>query len=136
MDYSGRHEDQDLLELVAVIGFSLKFPQDATSAEALWHILVERKSAMSDIPRDRLSLDAIYHPTRHDALPIRGAYFLREDLGVFDADFPSISPAETVASDPNQRILFETSFTAFETQGFASTICEVPEPLCTLAFHQ
>jgi hypothetical protein len=52
----GRHQP------LAVIGLSLRFPQDATSAEAFWKMLVEGRCAMTDYPKDRMNIDAFYHP--------------------------------------------------------------------------
>ena len=54
--------DQDILEPIAVIGLSVKFPQEATSAKSFWKMLVEGRSAMTDFPNDRFNIDAFYHP--------------------------------------------------------------------------
>ena len=110
-------EDQDLLEPVAVIGFSLKFPQNATSLEAFWKLMAEKRSAMTEFPADHLNIEAFYHPKRRNALPVRGAHFLKEDLGAFDTDFFSTTPSEAAVMDPPQRILLETIFRAFENAG-------------------
>ena len=50
------------LEPLAVIGFSLKLPQEGTTPEAFWKMLMNRKCAMTEWPRDRLNIDAFYHP--------------------------------------------------------------------------
>ncbi len=110
-------EDQDLLEPVAVIGFSLKFPQDATSPGAFWKLMAEKRSAMTDFPADRLNIEAFYHPKKRNALPVRGGHFIKDNLGAFDADFFSITPYEAAAMDPAQRILLETTFRAIENAG-------------------
>ena len=47
---------------LAVVGFSLKFPHDATSTESFWSMLMERRSAMTEIPKDRMNLDSFYSP--------------------------------------------------------------------------
>lgn len=52
--------DGDVVEPVAIVGFSLKFPQDATSPEAFWDMLAERRSAMTKVPEDRWSADGYY----------------------------------------------------------------------------
>lgn len=54
--------DQDIIEPIAVIGLSLKFPQEAKSSESFWGMLVEGRSAMTDVPNDRFNIDAFYHP--------------------------------------------------------------------------
>lgn len=54
--------EQDRLEPIAVIGLSATFPQDATSAEAFWKMLIEARSAMTDVPGERYNVEAFYHP--------------------------------------------------------------------------
>ena len=54
--------DKDLLEPVAVVGFSLKFPQDALSAKSFWNMLLEGRCAKSDVPKDRFDVDSFYVP--------------------------------------------------------------------------
>jgi Beta-ketoacyl synthase, N-terminal domain len=51
---------QEKIEPIAVVGFSLKFPQDATSPESFWKMLVEKRCATTQIPEDRLKLDSFY----------------------------------------------------------------------------
>lgn len=50
----------------------------------------------------------------HEQLHARGAHFIDEDLGVFDASFFSISPKEAAAMDPQQRWALEAAFHALE----------------------
>ncbi|KAK7744554.1 Type I Iterative PKS [Cytospora paraplurivora] len=104
-------------EPIAVCGLSLKFPQDASSEKGFWAMLLGKRNAMTDYPPDRLNVDAFYHPTRYNALRTRGAHFLKEDLGVFDANFFSLTPSEASAMDPMQRILLETTYRALENAG-------------------
>lgn len=54
-------ETGDALEPIAVIGFSLKYPQDADSAPSFWSMLREKRSAMTEWPKDRINLEAFYH---------------------------------------------------------------------------
>ena len=54
--------EQDKLEPIAVIGLSLKFPQDAKSPESFWQMLVEGRSARTDVPANRFNVDAFYRP--------------------------------------------------------------------------
>jgi hypothetical protein len=49
---------QDKVVPIAVVGMALTFPQDATSPEAFWEMLKEGRSALSEIPNDRLNRDA------------------------------------------------------------------------------
>lgn len=52
--------DKDLLEPIAVIGFSLEFPQDATSPEAFWQMLLDGVSTSTTIPADRFNVESFY----------------------------------------------------------------------------
>ena len=55
---SGQNEDDP----IAIVGFSLKFPQDADYAEG--------RSALTGVPPDRFNIDSFYHknPDRHDTV--------------------------------------------------------------------
>ena len=113
------NEDRDLEEPIAIIGFALKFPQDAATPESFWQLMAEARSAMTEWPPERLNIDAFYHPRKRAGLPVRGGHFIAEDLGAFDADFFSITPSEAASMDPQQRLLLETSFRAFESAGIS-----------------
>lgn len=67
-EYSGKNK----LEPVAVVGFSLKFPQDGVSADSFWEMLIEKRCAMTEFPKDRINLNAFYHPDtdRNDTVMI------------------------------------------------------------------
>lgn len=56
------HAPKDMTEPVAIIGFSLRFPEDATSAQGFWNMLYQGRSAMTEIPKDRFNIKAFYHP--------------------------------------------------------------------------
>ena len=50
------------MEDIAIIGFSLRFPQDAVFSESFWKMLVEGRSAATEVPENRFNIDAFYHP--------------------------------------------------------------------------
>lgn len=127
--------DQDKLEPIAIIGLSLKFPQDATSPDSFWKMLMEGRCASGEVPEDRWNLASFYHPDAErkdtvclqspdfpfqllflitEQIPLRGGHFMKEDVAAFDAPFFSISPTEAEALDPQQRLLLETSYRALE----------------------
>lgn len=105
------------MEPIAVCGLALKFPGDASSVEEFWKMLCEKRNAMKEFPSDRLNINAFHHPNRNNSLCMRGAHFIDDDIGLFDADFFSITPSTAAAMDPMQRILLETTFHAFESGG-------------------
>lgn len=53
---------KDRLESIGVTGFALNFPQDASDTEGFWQMLLEGRSAMTEVPEDRWNINAFYHP--------------------------------------------------------------------------
>ena len=49
-------------EPIAIVGFSMRFPQDATSSQGFWRMLCQGRSAMTEVPENRFNLKAFYHP--------------------------------------------------------------------------
>ncbi|EMD93080.1 hypothetical protein COCC4DRAFT_139661 [Bipolaris maydis ATCC 48331] len=83
---------------IAIIGMSCRFAGGATDPEKLWQLCAEGRTGWSEIPEDRFKIDGHYHP-RPDNLNttnVKGACFLDEDVGNFDATFFNL-PAETAA---------------------------------------
>nr|QEG79217.1 polyketide synthase 8407 [Alternaria oxytropis] len=107
------------VEPIAIVGFGFKFPQDITDAESLWKLLMERRSTMTEIPKNRWNIDGFYkeHGHRPGTVKNRGGHFLADDPARFDAPFFSIQPAEAECMDPQQRLLLETSYHALENAG-------------------
>lgn len=54
--------DGGILEPIAVVGMSMKFPQDAVTEESFWHMLLEKRCAATDFPEDRLNIGAFHSP--------------------------------------------------------------------------
>ena len=111
--------DTDRLEPIAVIGLDLTFPQDATSTESFWKLLMESRSAMTDVPKDRFNLDGFHGLCAggKDMLGVRGGHFLKEDIATFDAPFFAVTPEEAASMDPQQRLLLESTYKALENAG-------------------
>jgi acyl transferase domain-containing protein len=55
------HEDTKPMP-IAIVGFGCRFPGDVTNGEKLWEMLVEKKSARTEVPLDRFKVDAFYNP--------------------------------------------------------------------------
>ena len=54
--------EEDNVEPIAIIGFSLKFPGEASSSEGFWDMLEGGRNAMTEFPADRINLQGHYHP--------------------------------------------------------------------------
>ena len=68
------YKDLEPLEPLAIVGYSLKYPQDADTAEGFWKILVERRCVAERWPKERLNLDAFFH--REDEKTVRGRWHI------------------------------------------------------------
>lgn len=104
---------------VAIIGFSCRFPGDASTPSKFWDLLKNGKSGFSP-STGRYNAEAFYHPksgSRQNVIPSKGGYFLREDPYLFDAGFFNITAAEAMALDPRQRIAMEVAYEALENSG-------------------
>ena len=76
-----QHPIKDRLEPIAIIGLSLRFPQDAISADSFWNMLMEGRSGRTEIPKDRFNKDAFYR-----AGPSRVGSVCDKDRSMFPPD--------------------------------------------------
>lgn len=53
----------DKYEPIAIIGFGLKFPQQASTPSGFWDLLVQGASARTVTPADRYNADAFHRET-------------------------------------------------------------------------
>lgn len=60
-----------LQEPIAVIGYDLMFPGDASTPAGFAEILAKGRSAHGEIPKDRWNPEAFYHPDPHRAGSVR-----------------------------------------------------------------
>ncbi|MER7850838.1 type I polyketide synthase, partial [Kitasatospora sp. NPDC096077] len=102
-------------EPIAIVGMSCRFPGGVASPEDLWAMLVAGWDGITGLPADRgWELDPADGPT-----DVRGG-FLR-GAADFDPGFFGISPREALSMDPQQRVLLETAWEAFERAGIDPT---------------
>jgi acyl transferase domain-containing protein len=116
MPHTTIQDAQSNIEPLAIVGLALRYPGDATDPNKFWKLMIDRQCASSKYPSDRLNVDAHYHSdvSRQDSLSVNGGHFISGDLGAFDAAFFLISPAEAEGMDPQQRIMLETTYQAFD----------------------
>src|SRR3984957_2820953 len=101
---------------VAVIGFAFRLPGGAD--ETLWQALLAGRDLVTSVEADRWSQDTLLHPNKTE--PGTSYTFAAGSIGDiagFDAAFFGISPREAEQMDPQQRVLLEMAWEAFEQAG-------------------
>lgn len=52
----------DGLPPIAIVGMACRLPGSATNPEKLWDMVARKQSGRCEIPKDRMNVDAFYHP--------------------------------------------------------------------------
>ena len=102
---------------IAIIGMGCRFP-GAAGLEEFWALLRDGVDAITEIPRERWDVDALYDPLPGTLarMSTRWGGFL-PGVDRFDPHFFGISPREAAAMDPQQRLLLEVTWEALENAG-------------------
>ncbi|KAJ9316634.1 hypothetical protein DTO271D3_3141 [Paecilomyces variotii] len=104
---------------IAIIGMACRFAGGATNPSKLWELCTTGKDGWSPIPSRRFDADAWYHPDpqRAGKTHVKGAYFLDEDISLFDAGFFRVSENIARVMDPQLRLVLEVVYESMDDAG-------------------
>ena len=104
---------------IAIVGMSCRLPGNVSTPDEFWELCSRARSGWSEIPKERFENASFHHPNpgKGGCFNAVGGNFLKEDLGLFDAPFFSLTAQEATSMDPQQRILLECTFEALDNAG-------------------
>ncbi|KID62105.1 polyketide synthase, partial [Metarhizium brunneum ARSEF 3297] len=111
--------DGDGLMPIAVVGMSCRLSGIATSPEGLWQMLARGLTGWSSNGSSRFQMNSFWHPQSdlNASFNARGFHLIKQDPALFDNLFFGVTNIEARAIDPQQRMLLEVAYEAFETAG-------------------
>jgi acyl transferase domain-containing protein len=109
-------------EPIAIVGMACRYPGGGDTADGLWDLLREGRSAVREVPASRWDIDEYYDPDPRTPGGVYTRYgtFL-DDIAGWDAEFFGLSPREALRMDPHQRLLLELVWEGLEDAGLSPT---------------
>ncbi|WYZ42296.1 hypothetical protein EsH8_V_001191 [Colletotrichum jinshuiense] len=109
-------------EPVAIIGTACHFPGSIDSPQELAEFLKNPRDVLgSPMPSSRANLARFQHedPNHHGSTNVTRAYMLlQRDPAQFDSAFFRMHASEAEATDPQHRMILETTYEALESAGY------------------
>lgn len=105
---------------VAVIGLACRFPKCQNLAD-FRRLLMEGENGITELPTDRLRMDESYYSVSEgkEITTMMGGYL--DNISAFDNQFFNIAQEEAEQMDPQQRLILEQTWEAFENAGVRSS---------------
>lgn len=99
-------------EPIAIIGIGCRFPGDANTPDAYWKLLHNGVDAIQVVPPERWDISQYADLQMGKPISWYGGFL--SGIDQFDPQFFGISPREANSMDPQQRLVLEVSWEAFE----------------------
>ncbi|KAK4172362.1 putative polyketide synthase [Triangularia setosa] len=106
-------------EPIAIIGMAMRLPGRVRNGNDFWNLLIQKKSGLCDVPKDRFNIDGFHHPAgKPGTIPQNKAYYLEDvQLTEFDTSVFPIGKKELERLDPAQRQLLQVAYECMEDAG-------------------
>lgn len=101
---------------IAIVGISCNFP-DASDANKFWNNLIAQKNSIREIPKNRWDWEDYYADSAISNKTNSKWGALIDDIDCFDAHFFNIQQDEAVFMDPQERLLIQEVYKAFQDGG-------------------
>lgn len=103
---------------IAIVGISCNFP-DAPNTQTFWENLINEKSSIREIPTSRWDWKHFYEESASPGKTVSKWGALLNDIDCFDPQFFSVDPEEAKLIDPQERLLMQEVYKAFQDAGIA-----------------
>ncbi|UMP06978.1 type I polyketide synthase [Amycolatopsis sp. EV170708-02-1] len=106
-------------EAIAIIGVGCRFPGGVRGLRSFWELLTSEVDPIGDVPSNRWDANAHFNAdsSAPNRMTIRQGGFLPDSPEEFDAAFFGMTPRDAAGLDPQQRVLLEVTWEAFEDAG-------------------
>ncbi|WP_437055290.1 beta-ketoacyl synthase N-terminal-like domain-containing protein [Streptomyces sp. enrichment culture] len=104
-------------EPVAIVGAACRFPGEVRSLTSLWRLLMARRHAAREVPRERWAQEELAGLPAQVAARLRYGCFLEDDVYAYEPEFFGINAQEAPWVDPEHRLLSEVVWEAVEHAG-------------------
>jgi acyl transferase domain-containing protein/acyl carrier protein len=101
---------------VAIVGISCNFP-DAPNAQIFWENLLAQKNSIREIPESRWNWQHYFSESANPAMTNSKWGALVDNVDCFDADFFGIPDENAQFMDPQERLLMQEVYKAFQDGG-------------------
>jgi hypothetical protein len=105
---------------IAIVGIGLRLPGGIHSTEALWDLLINKRTTRGVVPSSRYNIESFWSSTKKAGfVNSQHGHFLAEEDNFehFDASLFSLSKSEVEQLDPQQRMLLEVIWECMQNGG-------------------
>ncbi|KAF6792038.1 Lovastatin nonaketide synthase 2 [Colletotrichum sojae] len=110
---------------IAIVGMAIRLPGGVRNTQDFWNLMVEKRSGLIPIPKERWNSDGFYSPiAKWGTVQNKEAYMFKQediDFTKFDASFFTCGQQEIQRMDPVQRQLLEITRECLDSAGETRT---------------